>query len=54
VVSPAGKHLGTIKVPEATSSLAFGDNDGRTPYITATSSVYKLRVKVPGQRVIYN
>ncbi len=54
VISPAGKHLGTIKAPEATSSVAFGDKDGRTLYITATSSVYKLRVKVPGQRVIYN
>jgi gluconolactonase len=54
VISPAGTHLGTIKLPEATSSVAFGDDDGRTLYITATSSVYKLRVKVPGQRVIYN
>ena len=34
VISPAGKHLGTIVTGQATSNVAFGD-DGRTLYITA-------------------
>lgn len=48
VFSPDGKHLGTIKTPESASNLAFGDADGKTIYITATSSVYKMRVNIAG------
>jgi len=43
-----GKHLGTIVVPEQPANLAWGDNDYRTLYITATTSVYRLRMKAKG------
>ena len=43
-----GKHLGTIVVPEQPANLAWGDNDYRTLYITATTSVYRLRMKARG------
>jgi gluconolactonase len=43
-----GHHLGTIVVPEQPANLAWGDSDYRTLYITATTSVYRLRIKVPG------
>lgn len=40
--------LGVIKMPEQTANLVFGDEDYRSLYITATTSVYRLRVKVAG------
>jgi gluconolactonase len=52
VFSPAGKHLGTIKVPEIVSNCAWGD-DGKTLYITARTSVYRIRLSVPGEKVLY-
>ena len=45
---PEGHHLGTIEMPEQPANLIWGDNDYRTLYITATTSVYKLRTKVRG------
>jgi gluconolactonase len=43
-----GQHLGTIVMPEQPANLAWGDKDYRTLYITATTSVYKLRTRVRG------
>jgi gluconolactonase len=43
-----GHHLGTIAMPEQPANLAWGDNDYRTLFITATTSVYKLRTSVRG------
>lgn len=48
VWDPSGKHLGTIIVPEQPANLAWGDADGRTLYITATTSVYRLRTSTTG------
>jgi gluconolactonase len=50
IISPAGKHLGTIKVPERVSNVAWGDADGKTLYITASTSVYRIKLKVAGVR----
>jgi gluconolactonase len=54
VFAPDGKHLGTIKTPESASNLAFGDADGKTIYITATNSVYKMRVNIAGEKAAFN
>jgi gluconolactonase len=43
-----GNHLGTIVVPEQPANLTWGDKDYRTLYITATTSVYRLRTKAQG------
>ena len=43
-----GHHLGTIEMPEQPANLIWGDADYHTLYITATTSVYKLRTKVRG------
>ena len=43
-----GHHLGTIEMPEQPANLTWGDKDYRTLYITATTSVYRLRTKVRG------
>ena len=43
-----GHHLGTIVVPEDPANLAWGDQDHGTLYITATTSLYRLRTKAKG------
>jgi gluconolactonase len=50
VISPAGEHLGTLRLPEAPHNLAWGDADGRTLYVTALTSVYRIRLQIPGIR----
>ena len=43
-----GHHLGTIILPEQPANLAWGDSDLKTLYITATTSLYKLKTSAPG------
>jgi gluconolactonase len=43
-----GHHLGTIEMPEQPANLTWGDSDYGTLYITAKTSVYKLRTKAHG------
>ncbi len=43
-----GHHLGTIIVPEQPANLAWGDSDLKTLYITATTSLYKLKTNAQG------
>ena len=50
VLSPEGEHLGTLRLPEAPHNLAWGDEDGRTLYVTALTSLYRLRTTVKGVR----
>ena len=45
---PQGHHLGTIEMPEQPANLTWGDKDFKTLYITATTSVYRLRTKARG------
>jgi gluconolactonase len=51
VYSPEGKHLGFIELPEAPENCAWGDDDWQTLYVTARTSVYRVRMKVAGQPV---
>jgi gluconolactonase len=48
VWSPAGKHLGTIVVPEQPANLTWGDASDSTLYITAGTSVYKISTYAHG------
>jgi cyanophycinase len=50
VVSPAGKTLGMIPVPENPTNADFGGKDLRTLYITARTSVYAVTTEVKGHR----
>ena len=52
VVDSSGNHLGTIEVPETPANCAFGDQDNKTLYITARHALYRVRLKVPGIRVL--
>lgn len=52
VISPAGKMLGCIPVPEdVITNLAFGGADGRTIYVTSGKTLFTARVGIPGQVV---
>jgi len=46
-----GKLLGFIGVGESPANLAWGGDDWRTLFVTAQTSVYRLRMKVAGQRL---
>jgi len=48
VLSPDGEHLGTLVLPEAPHNLAWG-GDGHDLYITALTSVYRLRLETKGE-----
>jgi gluconolactonase len=50
VLSPEGKHLGTIVAPELPANVAFGDKDGRTLYMAARTGIYRVRVNIQGIR----
>ena len=50
IFSPEGKHLGTVKLPEIASNCAWGDPDGKTLYITASTGLYRIHLKIPGIR----
>ncbi len=45
VVSSDGDRLGLLALPEPAHNLTWGDDDGRTLYVTATDGVYRLRTK---------
>jgi len=45
VLSPEGKHLGTIEPPEVPANCGWGD-DGKTLYMTAVTGVYRIRTLV--------
>jgi gluconolactonase len=48
IYSPDGKLLHTVTMTEKPSNLAFGDADLQTLYITARTSVYRVRLDVKG------
>jgi gluconolactonase len=50
VLTPEGKHLGTIRPPENPANLAWGDADAKTLYFTAVTGLYRLHVNIPGIR----
>jgi gluconolactonase len=50
VLSPAGKHLGTIIAPKHVHNMAWGDDDGQTLYLCGRSGLYRMRLNIPGIR----
>jgi gluconolactonase len=51
IMSPEGKHLGTIPLPAVAAGLTFGGTDLKTLYIMDSRNLLQLRVKVPGLRL---
>jgi gluconolactonase len=48
--APDGRRLGLLRLPECPHNLAWGDADARTLYVTAMTSVYQIRLNIPGVR----
>ena len=48
VYDPEGKLVDTIALPETPANCAFGDADLQTLYITARTSLYRVRLDVKG------
>jgi gluconolactonase len=48
IITPEGKHIGTIALPELGANVEFGDADRKTLYIAARTSIYKIRTNVAG------
>ena len=45
VFAPDGRRLGCLRLPESPHNMAWGDEDGRALYITAMTSIYRLRLE---------
>jgi gluconolactonase len=52
VINPRGECLGCMILPELPANMAWGDEDWKTLYITARSSIYRLRLAVPGMPLL--
>jgi gluconolactonase len=50
ILSKEGKHLGTIVTPQHVHNMAWGDDDGKTLYLTARNGLYKIRLNIEGVR----
>jgi gluconolactonase len=50
ILSPEGKHLGTIIGPKHPHNFAWGDADGQTLYLCARSGLYRIRLNIEGIR----
>jgi gluconolactonase len=51
VFDPHATCLGVIKVPEYVANFCWGDGDYRSLYITASTSLYRIRTRIPGRPV---
>jgi gluconolactonase len=53
VISPEGEHLGVIEVPENVGNLNWGGDDWSDLYMPSSTSLYRIRMKVGGNRLGY-
>jgi gluconolactonase len=50
ILSPEGRHLGTVLAPRHPHNMAWGDADGRTLYLAAGSTLYRMPLNTAGIR----
>ena len=50
VFEPDGELLGVVVTPERPANCAWGDDDRKSLYITAQTSLYRVRTKVAGAK----
>jgi gluconolactonase len=48
VLSPNARSLGVIQTPEVVANFTWGDDDFRSIFLTASTSLYRVRTKTPG------
>jgi gluconolactonase len=53
IVTPDGKVLGQIVLPEVAANLAFGGPDMKTVYIAGSGSIYRINLAIAGQKPMY-
>lgn len=53
IFSPAGKVLGQIRLPEVAANLCWGGPGLKTLYIMGSTSVYRLSLRVAGEKPLY-
>lgn len=53
IYSPDGKVLGSLQGPEHPHNIAWGDEDGKTLYLTAQTGIYRIRLNIPGATLWY-
>ncbi|GIT60054.1 MAG: hypothetical protein Ct9H300mP19_20020 [Dehalococcoidia bacterium] len=51
VYAPDATSLGVINVPEVVANFTWGDDDLKTLYITASTSLYRTRVNIAGRSI---
>ena len=49
IFTPDGEQIGFIRTPEIAGNCTFGGPDLRTLYIAASSSLYRIRLAIPGR-----
>lgn len=54
VISPAGEHLGIVRVPENVGNIAWGGPDWKTLYMPSSTSLYRVPTKVASARLPYH
>ena len=50
VFNPAGELLGVIKLPEVPANVTFGGPGNKTLFATARTSLYSMKMEIPGYR----
>jgi gluconolactonase len=53
VFAPDGQHLGTVEVPENVGNINWGGPDWNWLFIPATTSLYRLKCRISGNRLSY-
>jgi gluconolactonase len=53
VFAPDGEHLGVIGVPEHSANLNWGGSGWNELYCTCSTSIYRIALKVAGNRLAY-
>ncbi|MBC8036920.1 MAG: SMP-30/gluconolactonase/LRE family protein, partial [Rhizobiales bacterium] len=52
IITPQGKVLGQLIVPETVANVGFAE-DGKTVYLTGSTSLYRLKSKIAGGIPMY-
>jgi len=53
IITPEGEHLGTIETPEHAGNHNWGGADWKDLYCCCTSSLYRIRLNVAGNKLSY-
>ena len=52
IISPEGKHLGTLHGPQHPHNMAWGGADHRTLYLAAQTGIYRIKLNIPGSGAV--